>query len=73
LIVEALEKMKGPITRAGLLSTIKEVGAFDLGGIRGVATFAGITGRGCERGTDAHPDRPSAPLGRDERTAAPVS
>jgi ABC-type branched-subunit amino acid transport system substrate-binding protein len=33
LIVEALEKMKGPITRAGLLSTIKEVGAFDLGGI----------------------------------------
>jgi ABC-type branched-subunit amino acid transport system substrate-binding protein len=33
LIVEALEKMKGPITRAGLLSTIKEVGVFDLGGI----------------------------------------
>jgi len=33
LIVEALEKMKGPITRAGLLSTIKEVGTFDLGGI----------------------------------------
>ena len=33
LIVEALEKIKGPITRAGLLSTIKEVGTFDLGGI----------------------------------------
>ena len=33
LIVEVLEKMKGPITRAGLLSTIKEVGTFDLGGI----------------------------------------
>ena len=33
LIIEALEKVKGPVTRAGLLSTIKEVGAFDLGGI----------------------------------------
>jgi ABC-type branched-subunit amino acid transport system substrate-binding protein len=33
LIVEALEKMKSPITRAGLLSAIKESGAFDLGGI----------------------------------------
>jgi hypothetical protein len=33
LIVEALEKMKGPITRAGLLSAIEEVGTFDLGGI----------------------------------------
>ena len=33
LVVEALEKVKGPVTRAGLLSTIKEVGTFDLGGI----------------------------------------
>ena len=33
LIVDALEKMKDPITRARLLSTIKEVGKFDLGGI----------------------------------------
>jgi hypothetical protein len=33
LIVEALEKMKGPITRAGLLSAIREAGPFDLGGI----------------------------------------
>jgi branched-chain amino acid transport system substrate-binding protein len=33
LIVDALEKMKNPITRAELLSTIKEVGKFDLGGI----------------------------------------
>ena len=33
LIVDALEKMKDPITRAQLLSTIKEVGKFDLGGI----------------------------------------
>jgi branched-chain amino acid transport system substrate-binding protein len=33
LIVEALEKIRGPITRASLLSTIKEVGTFDLGGI----------------------------------------
>jgi ABC-type branched-subunit amino acid transport system substrate-binding protein len=33
LIVEALGKVKGPVTRAGLLSTIKESGPFDLGGI----------------------------------------
>jgi len=33
LIIEALGKVKGPVTRAGLLSTIKEVGTFDLGGI----------------------------------------
>jgi branched-chain amino acid transport system substrate-binding protein len=33
LIVEALGKMQGPVTRAGLLSTIKDVGKFDLGGI----------------------------------------
>jgi branched-chain amino acid transport system substrate-binding protein len=33
LVVEALAKVKGPVTRAGLLSTIKEVGTFDLGGI----------------------------------------
>lgn len=33
LVVEALSKVKGPITRAGLLSTIKEVGTFDLGGV----------------------------------------
>ena len=33
LIIEALGKVKGPVTRAGLLSTIKEVGTFDLGGV----------------------------------------
>ena len=33
LIIEALGKVRGPVTRAGLLSTIKEVGTFDLGGI----------------------------------------
>jgi branched-chain amino acid transport system substrate-binding protein len=33
LVVEALGKMGEPVTRAGLLATIKEVGAFDLGGI----------------------------------------
>ena len=33
LVVEALAKVKGPVTRAGLLSTIKEVGTFDLGGV----------------------------------------
>lgn len=33
LVIEALGKVKGPVTRARLLSTIKEVGTFDLGGI----------------------------------------
>ena len=33
LVVEALGKVKGPVTRMGLLSTIKQVGTFDLGGI----------------------------------------
>jgi branched-chain amino acid transport system substrate-binding protein len=33
LVVEALGKVKGPVTRMGLLSIIKEVGTFDLGGI----------------------------------------
>jgi branched-chain amino acid transport system substrate-binding protein len=33
LVIEALGKVKGPVTRAALLSTIKEVGTFDLGGI----------------------------------------
>jgi branched-chain amino acid transport system substrate-binding protein len=33
LIVEALENLSGPVTRAGLLATVKKVGAFDLGGI----------------------------------------
>lgn len=33
LVIEALGKVKDPVTRAGLLSTIKEVGTFDLGGI----------------------------------------
>jgi ABC-type branched-subunit amino acid transport system substrate-binding protein len=32
-VVEALGKLKGPVTRVGLLSTIKEVGTFDLGGV----------------------------------------
>jgi ABC-type branched-subunit amino acid transport system substrate-binding protein len=33
LVVEALGKIKGPTTRENLLSTIKEVGTFDLGGL----------------------------------------
>ena len=33
LIVEALGKLEGPVTRESLLSTIKEVGTFDLDGI----------------------------------------
>ena len=33
LVVEALGKVKGPVTRAALLSTIKETGTFDLGGV----------------------------------------
>jgi ABC-type branched-subunit amino acid transport system substrate-binding protein len=33
LVVEVLGKVKGPVTRVGLLSTIKEVGTFDVGGI----------------------------------------
>jgi branched-chain amino acid transport system substrate-binding protein len=33
LVVEALKELDGPITREKLLSTIKEVGTFDLGGI----------------------------------------
>jgi ABC-type branched-subunit amino acid transport system substrate-binding protein len=33
LIGEALGKLKGEVTRANLLSTIKEVGTFDLGGV----------------------------------------
>jgi hypothetical protein len=33
LVVEALGKMKDPVTRVALLSTIKEVGTFDLGGV----------------------------------------
>jgi len=33
LVIEALGKVKGPVTRAGLLSTIREIGTFDLGGI----------------------------------------
>ena len=33
LVVEALKKLEGPVTREKLLSTIKEVGTFDLGGV----------------------------------------
>ena len=33
LIIQALQKLQGPITRDGLLSTIKQVGTFDLGGV----------------------------------------
>jgi branched-chain amino acid transport system substrate-binding protein len=33
LVVQALEKLGEPVTRAGLLATIKKVGTFDLGGI----------------------------------------
>jgi branched-chain amino acid transport system substrate-binding protein len=33
LVVQALGKMGDPVTRAGLLATIKEAGTFDLGGI----------------------------------------
>ena len=33
LVVEALGKVKGAVTRAGLLATIRDVGTFDLGGV----------------------------------------
>jgi branched-chain amino acid transport system substrate-binding protein len=33
LVVEALKKLGDPVTRAGLLSTIKDVGVFDLDGV----------------------------------------
>ncbi len=33
LLVQALERLDGAVTRAGLLSTIVEVGQFDLGGL----------------------------------------
>jgi branched-chain amino acid transport system substrate-binding protein len=33
LVVEALNKLGNPVTRAGLLSTIKDVGVFDLDGV----------------------------------------
>src|SRR5271168_2132424 len=33
LVVEAVGKVKGPVTRAALLSTIEETGTFDLGGV----------------------------------------
>jgi ABC-type branched-subunit amino acid transport system substrate-binding protein len=33
LVLQALEQLGNPVTRAGLLSTIKEVGSFDLDGI----------------------------------------
>ena len=33
LVIEALGRLDGPVTRAGLLTAIKESGPFDLGGI----------------------------------------
>ena len=33
LVIQALQKLQGPITRDALLSTIKQVGTFDLGGV----------------------------------------
>jgi branched-chain amino acid transport system substrate-binding protein len=33
LVIQALQKLQGPVTRDGLLSTIKQVGTFDLGGV----------------------------------------
>jgi ABC-type branched-subunit amino acid transport system substrate-binding protein len=42
LIIEALGKMKDPVTRAELLTTIKEVGTFDLGDMAPIITKAWI-------------------------------
>jgi ABC-type branched-subunit amino acid transport system substrate-binding protein len=47
LVIEALEKVKGPVTRAGLLSTIKEVGTFDLGGV--TLSYGPINNHGMDR------------------------
>ena len=47
LVIEALEKVKGPVTRAGLLSTIKEVGTFDLGGV--TLSYGPINNQGMDR------------------------
>jgi branched-chain amino acid transport system substrate-binding protein len=33
LVIQALQKLQGPVTRDGLLSTIKQVGTFDVGGV----------------------------------------
>jgi ABC-type branched-subunit amino acid transport system substrate-binding protein len=33
LVIQALQKLQGPVTRDGLLSTIKQIGTFDLGGV----------------------------------------
>jgi ABC-type branched-subunit amino acid transport system substrate-binding protein len=33
LVVQAMEKQEDPVTRAGLLAAIREIGTFDLGGI----------------------------------------
>jgi ABC-type branched-subunit amino acid transport system substrate-binding protein len=33
LVVQAMEKQENPVTRAGLLAAIREIGTFDLGGI----------------------------------------
>jgi branched-chain amino acid transport system substrate-binding protein len=33
LVIQGLQKLQGPITRDALLSTIKQVGTFDLGGV----------------------------------------
>jgi branched-chain amino acid transport system substrate-binding protein len=47
LIIEALGKVKGPVTRAGLLSTIKEVGTFDLDGV--TLTYSPNDNQGMDR------------------------
>ena len=33
LVIQGLQKLQGPITRDALLSTMKQVGTFDLGGV----------------------------------------
>jgi ABC-type branched-subunit amino acid transport system substrate-binding protein len=47
LIIESLGKVKGPVTRAGLLSTIKEVGTFDLDGV--TLTYSPNDNQGMDR------------------------
>ena len=67
LVVEALRKVKGPVTRVGLLSTIKEVGTFDLGGV--TLSFGPENNQGMDRVflTEIQADGSFKPIDRLER------
>jgi ABC-type branched-subunit amino acid transport system substrate-binding protein len=67
LVVEALGNTKGPVTRVGLLSTIKEVGTFDLGGI--ILSYGQDDNQGMDQVflTVIQADGTFKPIGRLER------